>query len=352
MKRFKRFSFVLVAVLLSATMAFAQKPNIHILATGGTIAGTGSSATSSNYTAGQVAISTLLKAVPELNNIANITGEQVVRIGSQDMNDDVWLTLAKRINELLKRPDIDGIVITHGTDTMEETAYFLNLTVKSDKPVVLVGAMRPSTALSADGPLNLYNAVVVAGAKESIGKGVLVAMNGLVLGAESVLKMNTIDVQTFQAPNAGALGYIFNGKVYYNMLPLKKHTTQSIFDVTRLTSLPKVGIVYSYSNIEPDMVRPLLDNGYRGIIHAGVGNGNIHKNIFPLLIDARRKGILVVRSSRVPTGPTTLDAEVNDAEYQFVASQELNPQKSRVLLMLALTVTNDWKQIQEYFNQY
>lgn len=352
MKRFKRFSFVLVAVLLSATMAFAQKPNIHILATGGTIAGTGSSATSSNYTAGQVAISTLLKAVPELNNIANITGEQVVRIGSQDMNDDVWLTLAKRINELLKRPDIDGIVITHGTDTMEETAYFLNLTVKSDKPVVLVGAMRPSTALSADGPLNLYNAVVVAGAKESMGKGVLVAMNGLVLGAESVLKMNTIDVQTFQAPNAGALGYIFNGKVYYNMLPLKKHTTQSIFDVTRLTSLPKVGIVYSYSNIEPDMVRPLLDNGYRGIIHAGVGNGNIHKNIFPLLIDARRKGILVVRSSRVPTGPTTLDAEVNDAEYQFVASQELNPQKSRVLLMLALTVTNDWKQIQEYFNQY
>lgn len=352
MKRFKRFSFVLVAVLLSATMAFAQKPNIHILATGGTIAGTGSSATSSNYTAGQVAISTLLKAVPELNNIANITGEQVVRIGSQDMNDDVWLTLTKRINELMKRPDIDGIVITHGTDTMEETAYFLNLTVKSDKPVVLVGAMRPSTALSADGPLNLYNAVVVAGAKESIGKGVLVAMNGLVLGAESVLKMNTIDVQTFQAPNAGALGYIFNGKVYYNMLPLKKHTTQSIFDVTRLTSLPKVGIVYSYSNIEPDMVRPLLDNGYRGIIHAGVGNGNIHKNIFPLLIDARRKGILVVRSSRVPTGPTTLDAEVNDAEYQFVASQELNPQKSRVLLMLALTITNDWKQIQEYFNQY
>lgn len=352
MKRFKRFSFVLVAVLLSATMAFAQKPNIHILATGGTIAGTGSSATSSNYTAGQVAISTLLKAVPELNNIANITGEQVVRIGSQDMNDDVWLTLAKRINELLKRPDIDGIVITHGTDTMEETAYFLNLTVKSDKPVVLVGAMRPSTALSADGPLNLYNAVVVAGAKESIGKGVLVAMNGLVLGAESVLKMNTIDVQTFQAPNAGALGYIFNGKVYYNMLPLKKHTTQSIFDVTRLTSLPKVGIVYSYSSIDPDMVSPLLNHGYKGIIHAGVGNGNIHKNIFPLLIDARRKGILVVRSSRVPTGPTTLDAEVNDAEYQFVASQELNPQKSRVLLMLALTITNDWKQIQEYFNQY
>lgn len=352
MKEFKRFSLVVAAMLLSVTVAFAQKPNIHILATGGTIAGTGGSATSTNYTAGQVAIGTLLDAVPEIKNIANVTGEQIVKIGSQDMNDEVWLTLAKKVNQLLARPDIDGIVITHGTDTMEETAYFLNLTVKSNKPVVLTGAMRPSTAISADGPLNLYNAVVTAGAKESMGKGVLVAMNGLILGAESVLKMNTIDVQTFQAPNSGALGYIFNGKVFYNQSPLKKHTTQSVFDVTNLNSLPKVGIVYSYSNIDPDMVKPMLDHGYKGIIHAGVGNGNIHKDIFPLLIDARKRGILVVRSSRVPTGPTTLDAEVNDAKYQFVASQELNPQKSRVLLMLALTKTSDWKQIQEYFNQY
>ena len=212
--------------------------------------------------------------------------------------------------------------------------------------------MRPSTAISADGPLNLYNAVVVAGAKESKGKGVLVAMNGSVLGAASVLKMNTVDVQTFQAPNAGALGYVLNGKVTYNMSSVKKHTTRSVFDVTNLNSLPKVGIVYSYSNIEADMVTPMLSNGYTGIIHAGVGNGNIHKNIFPILTEARKKGILVVRSSRVPTGPTSLDAEVDDAQYQFVASQELNPQKARVLLMLALTKTTDWKQIQEYFNEY
>ena len=280
MKRLEKLSMVAVMLLLSFTMAFAQqKPNIHILATGGTIAGTGTSATATNYTAGQVAIGTLLDAVPELKNIANVTGEQIVKIGSQDMNDDVWLTLAKKINQLLKRSDIDGIVITHGTDTMEETAYFLNLTVKSDKPVVLVGAMRPSTAISADGPLNLYNAVVVAGAKESKGKGVLVAMNGSVLGAASVLKMNTVDVQTFQAPNAGALGYVLNGKVTYNMSSVKKHTTHSVFDVTNLNSLPKVGIVYSYSNIEADMVTPMLSNGYKGIIHAGVGNGNIHKNI-------------------------------------------------------------------------
>ena len=322
------------------------------MATGGTIAGTGASATNTNYTAGQVAIGTLLDAVPEVNKIANVTGEQIVKIGSQDMNDAVWLTLAKRINELLKRDDVDGIVITHGTDTMEETAFFLNLTVKSDKPVVLVGAMRPSTAMSADGPLNLYNAVVTAAAKESKGKGVVIAMNGLILGAQGATKMNTVDVQTFQSPNSGALGYVLNGKVSYNMESLKRHTTKSEFDVTNLDKLPKVGIVYSYSNVDADVMTPFLNGGYQGIVHAGVGNGNIHQNLFPMLEKARKQGILVVRSSRVPTGPITLDAEVDDNKYQFVASQELNPQKARVLLMLALTKTNDWKKIQQYFNEY
>lgn len=353
MRTIKRLSTTAILMLFSVMMALAQqKPNIHILATGGTIAGTGASATATNYTAGQVAISSLLDAVPEIKNIANVTGEQIVKIGSQDMNNEVWLTLARKINQLMKDPNIDGIVITHGTDTMEETAYFLNLTVKGDKPVVLVGAMRPSTAISADGPLNLYNAVVVAADKASKGKGVLVAMNGNILGAADVSKMNTVSVETFQAPNSGALGHVLNGKVTYTASPEKKHTTQSVFDVSQLNKLPKVGIVYGYSNIDADMVAPMLENGYQGIVHAGVGNGNIHKNVFPVLTDARKKGILVVRSSRVPAGPTSLDAEVNDAEYQFVASQGLNPQKARVLLMLALTKTNDWKKIQEYFNEY
>ena len=328
----------------------AELPNITILATGGTIAGSGETAVSSAYKAGQLNVDALIDAVPEIKQLANVKGEQIVKIGSQDMSDDVWLKLAKAINAQCK--DTDGFVITHGTDTMEETAYFLNLVVKSNKPVVLVGAMRPSTALSADGPLNLYNAVVVAGAKESMGKGVLVSMNGIILGAHSVLKMNTIDVQTFQAPNSGALGYVYNGKVFYNQSPLKKHTSQSIFDVTNLNSLPKVGIVYSYSNMEGDVVKMMANSGYKGIIHAGLGNGNIHKNVFPELINARNKGILIVRSTRVPTGPTTLDAEVDDNQYKFIASQELNPQKSRILLMLALTKTNDWKQIQQYFNEY
>ena len=340
----------LAALVMGFSGAALALPNITILATGGTIAGGGDSATKSNYTAGKVGVENLVNAVPQLKDIANVKGEQVVNIGSQDMNDNVWLTLAKKINTDCDKTD--GFVITHGTDTMEETAYFLNLTVKSDKPVVLVGAMRPSTAMSADGPLNLYNAVVTAAARESRGKGVVIAMNGLILGAHGAMKTNTVDVQTFQSPNSGALGYVLNGKVFYNMESLKRHTTGSDFDVAHLDKLPKVGIVYSYSNVEADVMIPFLNNGYQGIIHAGVGNGNIHQNLFPMLEKARQQGILVVRSSRVPTGPTTLDAEVDDNKYQFVASQELNPQKARVLLMLALTKTKDWKKIQEYFNVY
>lgn len=355
MKNLKTLGMLAFMMIASVISAFAQqKPNVYILATGGTIAGTGKSATASGYTAGQVAIQSLIDAVPEMKDIANITGEQVVNIGSQDMNDEVWLTLAKRINELLASPEVDGIVITHGTDTMEETAYFLNLTVHSDKPVVLTGAMRPSTAMSADGPLNLYNSVVTAADPASKERGVLVVMNGIILGAHGNQKMNTVSVQTFQDPDGGPLGYVYNSKPYYNLNTLKKHTTESVFDVSGLTSLPKVGIVYAYSNIDADVMTPFLDkaNGYQGIIHAGLGNGNYHKNIFPSLLEARKNGIIVVRSSRVPTGPTTLYDEVDDAKYQFVASWELNPQKARVLLMLALTKTSDWQQIQKYFEEY
>ena len=347
MKKLILFAFAAICCLTAAA-----KPNIYILATGGTIAGQGVSSTQTNYHAGGVAIQTLIDAVPAMTEIANITGEQVVNIGSQDMTVDVWLTLANRINELLADPNVDGIVVTHGTDTMEETAYFLNLTVHSNKPVVLTGAMRASTAISADGPLNLYNAVVTAAAPESVGKGVMVVMNGIILDAHGTVKMNTVDVQTFQAPNSGPLGYIFNSKVFYNDVTVKKHTTQSIFDVKGLKELPKVGIVYSYADIDADVMKPYLDGGYKGIVHAGLGNGNYHKNLFPSLLEARKKGILVVRSSRCPTGPTTLDNEVDDAAYQFVASQELNPQKARILLMLALTKTSDWQQIQQYFMEY
>lgn len=347
----KRFS-MFVIMLLSVTMAFAQElPKVYILATGGTIAGSGSSATKSNYSAGQVAIGTLLDAVPAINDVAYVEGEQVVNIGSQDMSNDVWLVLAKRVNELLAQTDVNGIVITHGTDTMEETAFFLSLVTNSNKPVVLVGAMRPSTAISADGPVNLYNAVVTAASPASMGRGVLVCMNGKVYGATDVTKTNTTSVETFQSPNSGPLGYIHNGEVRF-FRPAAKVADAPYFNIAGLKALPKVGIAYGYSSVEGDVVKMMIKKDYKGIVYAGVGNGNIHKNVFPELEKARKDGIIVVRSSRVPTGATTLDAEVDDNKYEFVASWGLNPQKARILLMLALTKTDDWKTIQKYFNNY
>lgn len=347
-----RLGMLATGLCLSMSSFAADLPNIKILATGGTIAGAGNSATETNYTAGKVGVDALIAAVPEMTKIADISGEQVVSIGSQDMNDEVWLKLSKRVNELLAQKDVDGIVITHGTDTLEETAYFLNLTVKSDKPVVLVGAMRPSTAMSADGPLNLYNAVVTATDKDSKGRGVLVTMNDTILDARDVTKTNTTLVSTFQSPNYGAIGYIFNGDAKFERSPERKHTKSSQFDVSKLNALPKVGIVYNYSNASDLPVKAFIDAKYDGIVSAGVGNGNIYKDIFASLEQARAKNIAVVRSARVPTGSTTLDAEIDDNKYGFVASGTLNPQKSRILLMLALTKTKDFKEIQKIFLEY
>ncbi|WP_058914391.1 L-asparaginase 2 [Entomohabitans teleogrylli] len=325
-------------------------PNITVLATGGTIAGGGDSATQSSYTAGKVGVESLVDAVPQLKDIAVIKGEQVVNIGSQDMSDDVWLTLAKKINA--ECAQTDGFVITHGTDTMEETAYFLDLTVKCAKPVVLVGAMRPSTAMSADGPFNLYNAVVTAAEPASAGRGVLVMMNDTVLDGRDVTKTNTTAVDTFRALNYGPLGYIHNGKVEYQRTPARKHTTETEFDVSKLTELPKVGIVYSYANASDAPLKALLSEGYKGIVIAGVGNGNMNKAMFDTVATAAHQGVAVVRSSRVPSGATTRDAEVDDSKYGFIASGTLNPQKARVLLQLALTRSQNPEEIQKDFEQY
>lgn len=348
-----KFKHAFLALFFSVSVfGFCQKPKIHILATGGTIAGSGESSTGSSYKAGEVGIYKLLDAVPQLRDIADVSGEQIVKIGSQDMDDSIWLTLAKRINILLNEQGYDGVVITHGTDTMEETAYFLNLTVHSSKPVVLVGAMRPSTSLSADGPSNLYNAVVVASNSESKGRGVMVCMNDIVLDAKDVIKHSTTALETFEGANFGKLGYIHNNKVYFNRVVENKHTVNSVFYVDNLDRLPKVGIVYNYSNASELPMKALMDAKFDGIVLAGVGNGNLYHRIFDLAVLAQKSGIQIVRSSRVATGATTLNAEIDDSKYNFVASLNLNPQKSRVLLMLCLTKTKDWRQIQQYFKEY
>jgi L-asparaginase type II len=348
------FSFLFIV----ATGAQAEAPapklaNVTILATGGTIAGTGATSTTTvGYTAATVGVQNLIKAVPELAKVANVTGEQVFQIASENMGNEHWLTLAKRVNTLLAQPNVDGIVITHGTDTLEETAYFLDLVVKSRKPVVLVGAMRPSTALSADGPINLYNAVLLAASQDAVGKGVLVAMNDQIQAARDITKTNTSTLDSFRTPELGMLGYIQGSKPFFYRQSTRKHTADSEFDVSTLTSLPQVDIVYGYANVGPVAVDAFVAAGAKGIIHAGVGDGSLAAKVLPSLKSARQKGVLIVRASRVGQGILARNGEANDDELDFVAADTLNPQKARILLMLALTKTNSSKDIQRMFYTY
>lgn len=344
---------LLAAILFVSVSAEAQKkPTVYVLATGGTIAGQGATNVSSGYKAGVISVEQLLSAVPGLDEIATIKAEQVANIGSQDMNDQVWLTLAKRINEILKQPEVSGIVVTHGTDTQEETAYFLNLTVKSEKPVVLVGSMRPSTALGADGPRNIYTSVACAIAPESRGRGVMVVMDDKIIGADDITKTNTLFVETFQNSNYGPLGMMYNGKPIYTRKPVKRHTVSSEFDITNLKELPRVEIILSYSNATALFIDAAVKAGAKGIVTAGVGNGNVTTVMQNAMAAAVKKDIMVVRSSRIMTGPTTQWDEIDDDKYGFVASWYVNPYRSRVLLMLALTKTNNYKEIQRMFAEY
>jgi L-asparaginase len=357
MKRQVRVVFSLIVILSvvvpQATFSQAKKlPNIVILATGGTIAGAAASGTQSAYTSGAVGIDTMIAAVPGIKDLANIKGEQISSVGSQDMTFGILLTLAKRINTLLAQNDIDGVVVTHGTDTMEESAYFLNLVVKSDKPVVLVGSMRPSTAVSADGPLNLYNAVGVAADPQSAGRGVLVLMNDWIHGAHSLTKTSTTAVQTFMSPLRGLVGVASYGKNDYYNNPVWKHTSASEFDVANVTQLPRVDILYAYADMPPDAIDAAAANGAKGIVIAGVGNGNMNKSSIEAAGRAAKKGVVVVRSTRVATGTVGRNVEVNDDEMNFVASDELNPQKARVLLMLALLKPRTNSEIQKLFYTY
>jgi len=335
--------------------AFAQTkklPNIVILATGGTIAGAAATGTQAGYTSGAVTIDTMLAAVPGIEDLANIKGEQISNVGSQDMTFDIMLTVAKRCNVLLAGDSVDGIVITHGTDTMEESAFFLNLVVKSDKPVVLVGSMRPSTAVSADGPLNLYDAVAVAADPNSRGRGVLVVMNDWIHGAHSLTKTSTTAVQTFMSPVRGIVGVSSYGKNDFYNTPQWKHTSSSEFDITNVNTLPRVDILYAYEDMSADLIDASVANGAKGIVIAGVGNGNMNQSSLKAAARAVKKGTVVVRSSRVVTGTVGRNVEVNDDELGFIASDELNPQKSRILLMLALLKPRTTSDLQQLFQTY
>jgi L-asparaginase len=356
--RYQPFAaFFMALALLASPLTLARGPglaNVMILATGGTIAGTGATSTTTvGYTSATVGVARLIEAVPELKKVANVKGEQVFQIASENMNNDNWLKLAKRVNELLAQDDVDGIVITHGTDTIEETAYFLNLVVKSRKPVVIVGAMRPSTAISADGPVNLYNAVTLAGSEEAVGKGVLVVLNDQINGARDVTKTNTANTDTFRSWELGFLGYMQDNRPYFYRVSTRKHTVDTEFDVSKLESLPQVDIVYGYANMNRIAVDAFVAAGAKAIVHAGVGDGSLARPaVEPALIEARKKGVIIVRSSRVGNGIVARNGEAKDDEMDYVVSDSLNPQKARILVMLALTKTGNTKEIQRMFYTY
>jgi L-asparaginase len=290
--------------------------------------------------------------VPQAKKLAAMRGEQISNIGSQDMNDEVWLKLARRVNELAAMSDVDGVVITHGTDTIEETAYFLNLVVKSKKPVVLTAAMRPSTALSADGPLNFYNAVAVAANRNAAGRGVLVVVNDWIHGAASLTKANTTAVQTFLSPLRGLVGTVAYGECEFYRGAVGKNTVDSEFSLEGVTALPRVDIIMAYENMDGALIDAAVAAGAKGVVIAGVGNGNMTKAALDALAAQAKKGIVCVRSTRVATGRVGRSVEVDDDKLALVASDDLNPQKARVLLRLALLKPRSLGDVQRLFVEY
>jgi glutamin-(asparagin-)ase len=345
-------AFTALGVPASVLAQTAGKPNVVILATGGTIAGAGASAlNSATYAAAKVPVDKLLAGLPELANVANVKGEQVSQIASESFTNDNLMKLGKRISALVKQADVDGIVVTHGTDTLEETAYFLNLVIRTSKPIVVVGSMRPGTSLSADGALNLFNAVSVAASKDAAGKGVLVTMNDELQSGRDVTKTINIKTEAFKS-QWGPLGMVVEGNNYWFRAPVKRHTAQSEFNIDEFEALAPVDIVYGYGNVPRAAVDAVGKTGIKALIHAGTGNGSVADRVVPALQEVRAKGVQVVRSSRVPEGFVLRNAEQPDDKYDWVVAHDLNPQKARILAAVALTKNVDSKELQRIFWQY
>ncbi len=336
-----------------------QLPRIRILATGGTIAGA-QIAGERGYKAAAFSVEALIAAVPQLTALAQLDVEQVAAMGSQDMDEATWRKLATRTQAALENPEISGVVITHGTDTMEETAFFLNLVVSADKPVVLVGAMRPATAISADGPMNLYNAVAVAAHPDTRARGVLVVANDEIHFAREVAKTNTTQVGTFASGHRGLAGLVHAGRLHLYAPPVRRHTSGSEFAARPPTgetpgprrALPRVDIVYAHAGMGRELIDAAVQADARGLVIAGMGDGNLGAVALAAAAEAAKAGVAVVRSSRAGGGVVERNIEVDDDGLGFIAADELNPQKARVLLMLALTRTRDVRVLQQFFFTY
>ncbi len=313
-----------------------DKPNIAVIGTGGTIAGRGeSAANTSAYACSVLTTDEILSAIPEAASLANLQAEQLLQIGSENFDNDHLLKIGKRVSEVLKDDDVDGVILTHGTDTIEETAYFLHLTLKSPKPVVVVGSMRPPSAMSSDASLNLYDAISVAIHPASRGKGTLVVANEEIHTARDVMKTNSFKLEAFRSPY-GALGYVVEGVPRYYRAPSRDHTIRTEWSIDALELLPKVDIVYAYGALEQEIIGTVATDA-RGLIFAGTGNGNIAERIVEPLRAATRHGLQVVRASRTGHGVVIRNGAQPDDEYGWIVVDDQPPQKARILLMLALS---------------
>lgn len=326
-----------------------ELPTVVVLATGGTIAGSGTAGKATNYTAGQLDVGTLVDSAAGVTEIANVRGIQVCNVGSDDITDEYWLTVVNTINELAQDENIDGFVITHGTDTLDESSYFLNLTVKTDKPVVMTGAMRPSTATSADGPMNLYQSIALAANENAAGRGVMVVFSDGIYGGRDVQKISTFQTDAFDSKDFGGLGYMVDGVPYFYNESVKCHTTEAEFDISGLTELPKVGVAYFTIDADPGILDYYVESGVQGIVIAGAGSGCYSESWNNKIDELSATGIPVIRCSRIGSGVITQD----DYFIGNVArGNDLAPQKASVLLRLILTVTNDIEQVQAMFDKY
>lgn len=333
------------AVYAQAADAVKALPKVIVLSTGGTIAGESRSSTdTTNYTAGQRSGDQLVKAVPEIAKLANVEVEQVVNISSPNMQYSHLLALSKAASKYLTDPSVSGVVITHGTSTAEETAIFTDLTVKSSKPVIVVGAMRPATAISADGPFNLLQAIALAVHPSARDRGTLLVSNDRISSAMYVSKTNTQSLDTFQAAEQGHLGLMVGTKPYFYFTPASA-PGKPYFDVSKTESLPKVEILYGYIENDAGMLDYLVQNGTKGVVVAGPGNSSLSKAMVQRITKLHDDGYPVVRATRVGDGIVT-------PKKEGIAAGFYNPQKARLLLALAINEGADQKKIQKYFLPY
>lgn len=322
-------------------------PNVYILASGGTIAGLAESPVDfMGYTAGAADINALMNSIPEINDLANVTTEDFCGIGSENATPELWLNLARRAEDILAETDVDGLVVTSGTDTLEELAYFLNLTLNTQKPVVVVGAMRPLSAYGADGPVNLYNAVAVAASKAAAQKGVLVVMNDTIISARGVCKQDTSRLNTMGGGDFGTLGYVLAGNVRFVSAPCQRHTFNSKIRLADIHDLPPVDIFYMSAGADARLLNAMADMGASGVVVAAFGNGTFSDAVADRLRDIQDMGVTCVITSRCQTGyaRTVLPG--------LIAGADFSPQKARLLLMLCLAVNMNSDEIEEAFVTY